>query len=211
MKIFLLCLFICSIFGCKTLQVSPQSSVSQTSEAQPEVAVRILSWEKGSPNRKAWSNALMASVAEKFNSFSLAQDNDKLCAKYSVLSPDQKIDLWSEMIVTMATFESSWNPSSAYQEPMPPKGPGTLSQGLLQISVSDKAYGGACSAITKSSLYEPITNISCSVQIMARLIERDHVLQNSHNLGLARYWSVIRDGHKIKQITAATNKLPFCN
>jgi hypothetical protein len=52
-------------------------------------------------------------------------------------------------------------------------------------------------------------NIRCGVRIMQTLLDQDGVVASSINgkyRGAARYWSVLRAGHKVDQIIALTRR-----
>lgn len=174
------------------------------SKTPPKVAdkpLRPLSWEDAShPERKEWSTELLAAVREKLSDLQHANDIAKFWPGYQVASDNERIQFWAELIVAMAHFESGWNPHETYQEPPPPKGPGTLSVGLLQLSKGDgKAYG-VPEIDTDIELKEPKLNLRLGVYVLARLCFRDGCIQNAANRGGARYWSVLRDGHHPQDI-----------
>jgi hypothetical protein len=103
----------------------------------------------------------------------------------------------ANMFKTISKFESGWDPKQTYQEPPPPKGPGTLSIGLFQMSYGD---GNGCPRNKKEGdLMEPKVNIDCAVKKAVALVKRDGVL-SVEKKGLARYWSVIRPGHHKEEI-----------
>lgn len=73
-----------------------------------------------------------------------------------------------------------------------------ISSGLLQISTSSAiSYG--CNVKSKEDLTDPKKNLECAVKIASKWIVQDGVFyKDGTKLGLARYWSVMRDSSKSK-------------
>lgn len=163
-----------------------------------------LSWEKDHSERKAWSLAVRDEIALALPSFDKAKDVKDYCPRYNDLLVEQRINVWSEMVSRIAKFESGWKPTSTYQEPKPPNGPGTLSVGLLQLSTGDRG----CPK-TVDGLKDPIKNLQCGVGLMKFFIDKDGLIAKD-KIGIARYWSVMRPGHHIDEIKASTRSLAFC-
>ena len=107
----------------------------------------------------------------------------------------------------MSKFESAWDPHDIYHEP-PPLNEDSV--GLLQLSYADAAsYHLEHLDSAKKSLEDPLVNLRCGVQIFATLAAKDGLIASSAGgkyRGAARYWSVLREGHKIDQIRALTKK-----
>ena len=107
---------------------------------------------------------------------------------------------WTELLGSMAKWESGFDPNQVYRESF-----GVNSIGLLQLSVSDKAYG--CDFKTEADVKDPLKNISCAVRIMEKWTLKDGVISTPANKGSARYWAVLRSPKLSK--TKTTLK-PFC-
>jgi Transglycosylase SLT domain len=172
-----------------------------------------LSWEKDA-SRIEWSNYLFSKLSSDYKeAFLKATDGKRLCQKYDTLSLDQKIDVWAEMISSMAYYESSWNEKSASVDVGKQSQKNTWSIGLLQISVIDQQWSGGNLKYSYNELLTAKPNLHLAMQIMARQIEKTglFILPNSSKY---RYWAVFLDGNKyskVGQITKQVNALPFCN
>jgi hypothetical protein len=176
--------------------------------AVPPGTPDVLSWETAShPERKPWTQKLIALVADHFAQ--LEQGNgEAFVGGYNGLSAGMKIKFWAELIVAMAKFESSWNPKCVFLEP-PPLGVNSI--GLLQLSRQDgNNYHLSPPIQSENELKEPLLNLTWGVAILAKLLDKDKTVASGHNgataKGGARYWSVLRAGHKIEDIKALTKK-----
>lgn len=102
---------------------------------------------------------------------------------------------WVHLLASMAKYESGFDPNQVYRESF-----GVNSIGLLQLSVSDNAYGSGCAFRTESDVKDPAKNLKCAVTILKKWVMRDGVIQNSANKGGARYWSVLRNSGKLASV-----------
>lgn len=141
-------------------------------------------------------------------------DWDQFCKSKS-LTNDQKIQFYITLISALSYYESSYNPKATYVEPdiYDRFGKHVVSAGLLQLSVeSGNAY--KCALKQTSDLFDPATNLKCGVIIMNRWVGQvDKVIsqkRNGKSLGAGRYWSVIREGHHLKEIQKKTLALDIC-
>lgn len=105
---------------------------------------------------------------------------------------------WIFLISSMAYFESDFNWTEKYQEAPPPNGPGTVSAGLLQLSVGDDtSYGTPFHWKTANDVCNPAQNLTVGMAILQRWVVNDRVISrrdNGHWRGGARYWSTLRAG-----------------
>jgi hypothetical protein len=177
-----------------------------------ELAVRTaaasdltLSWEDAlHPARTGWSQQLIASVQQYKESLDRGNP-DEFGTGYSALSPTGQIKFWCELLIAMAKFESGWNPNDVYLE-----ADGQNSVGLLQLSIGDQRnYHLTPSIQSERELKDPLVNIEWAVPILAHWTARDGIIATgvpNHNLGGARYWSVLRGGsrHHYLEIKALT-------
>ena len=164
-----------------------------------------LSWDT-SAARQPWSAKLLSLVSQNLPALEAGKPNSFI-AGYDTLSPAMKQKFWAELLVAMAKFESDWDPKNVFAEP-PPLGVNSI--GLLQLSKKDQdGYPVAPRIENENALKEPLLNLGWGVTIFARLLGRDGVVAtsngNTHH-GAARYWSVLRAGHKIDLIKALTKK-----
>jgi hypothetical protein len=122
------------------------------------------------------------------------------------------VEVLSTIAVAVAKRESNYKPGLHYGEP-PPLGYDSI--GLFQLSYED-GFSWCTLDRTAKSLEDPINNIRCAVPEMAGLVKRDRVIAKgatkSDARGLARYWSVVREGpsHHLAEIRASAAALPYC-
>lgn len=95
------------------------------------------------------------------------------------------------VVKAMASAESSFKRTTVYQEPPPPKGPGTKSIGLLQLSLGDqKNYKLDCGWKSDEDIKHPIKNLYCGVNMLSKLHQK-YPKESFYRSG-GRYWSVLR-------------------
>jgi len=214
-KILFLCFYFLTIACTKTVEppeIVPASEIK-------------LSWEsKGGAERKEWTKTVVDLVQKDLDVFSNAKDVKNFCPNYAALDETHKVWVWSELVSSISWFESKtkingvydWNPNSTYQEPPPPKGPGTLSVGLLQMSVGDGYEGCFKKSDSSNLLKDPKNNLKCGLSAMVTLIrKRGQIigLGTKPYSGLPEYWSVTRStasGHHRDELFAMVKKVPGC-
>lgn len=165
-----------------------------------------LSWDNVAA-RQAWSAKLIALVGQHQAQLEGGQP-DAFIAGYNGLSGPLKTKFWAEMLVAMARFESSWDPTNVYHEP-PPLGVNSI--GLLQLSLQDQDNHHLQPRIqNENQLQDPLLNLDWGVQILSRLLARDGVVARGSSTaqgnGGSCYWSVLWVGHKIDLIKQHTRK-----
>lgn len=166
-------------------------------------ATRSLSWNHPEhPERDGWTVQLLTSIAPRMTDLEKG-DPTEFSAGYNTLAPELRERFWAELLVAMAKFESAWNPRDRYQE-----SDGQWSVGLLQLSIGDqKNYSLAPAVNAESGLEDPLINLEWAVEIFAYWLVKDGVVAtgaSTRSRGAARYWSVMRAGHKVDQIKALT-------
>lgn len=170
----------------------------------------VLAWERGHPERAAWSAELRSQVLGALPQLKLASDWNSYCKGFQSKSTDQQVDAISAMAVAISLFESAYNPKSIYHEP-PPLGVDSI--GLFQLSYEDNMKWCPMSR-AKSNLTDPLVNIDCAIPEMAVLIAKDGVVamggKGTARRGLARYWSVMWPTGHLSEIKRAVLALPFC-
>jgi hypothetical protein len=163
-----------------------------------------LSWDDD-PGRTQWSAELLNLVAGSITDLERGNPED-FVSGYSTLSQQLRKKFWAELLIAMAKFESSWNPKEPFLEH-----DGQWSIGLLQLSIGDQNnYHLEPRVEHEEELQDPFINLRWGVQIFTHLLVRDGVVALGSNgndaRGGARYWSVLRVGHKVDQIKALTKK-----
>jgi len=194
-----LLLLVFSIWGCQLAPVGAPTPAPTPQATPAPVQVQGLSWEVGHPERRDWSQRLVLLLKPQVGVFAGAKDIEVMCPGFKAFDANKQAVILAEMFVKISKFESSWNPNSTYQEPPPPKGPGTLSIGLWQMSYGD---GNVCpSNKAGGDLFDPLVNADCAVSKAVALVKKDGVIAVA-KLGMRRYWSVLRDGHHMTEIQA---------
>lgn len=182
-----------------------------------------LSWETNHSERKPWTTALVEAVEQHYKELDTAQDMGQFCPNYYKLDRDQRVQIWSELFVQVAYWESGWNPHSDYTEHTlgidRVTGQPVVSSGLLQLSYGDTLWAKWCpfnwDADKKinsfqTSIHDPKNNLGCGVGIMARQVRKTGRI----TLDKGVYWSTLRAGsHRAKIGDVATKlqgTLKFC-
>lgn len=165
-----------------------------------------LSWEN-LPERKEWSAELISLASQNKADLDRGQPETFIAGYNGLPSEALKIKFWSELLVAVANFESDWNPKNVFHEP-PPLGVNSI--GLLQLSLQDQGnYHLTPHIVDEDDLKKPLLNLEWGVTIFAHLLARDGIVASgtgNNSRGAARYWSVLRAGHKIDLIKALTKK-----
>lgn len=188
-----------------------ESPIVDKGETLPEPTLP-LSWEKGHPERKAWSDQARVTAGVVLRDLDKAKDVARFCPKYAELGAYDRVQFWAELVSTMAYFESGWNTNSTFHEPAPLN---YDSAGLLQLSTVDaKNYKSIpqCALIaTVAGLRDPLKNLDCGIRIMARLIGKDSAITTTANKGAAAYWSVLREKRKLPDVLVKLKaSVSFC-
>lgn len=139
--------------------------------------------------KQAWTDVALASVNDAGLDVLKPTDARKFCPN------GMNAHNWVHLLAAMAKFESGFDPNQVYRESF-----GVNSIGLLQLSVSDKAYG--CAFKTEADVKDPIKNIQCAVKILKKWVLSDGVISSGSNKGGARYWSVLRPSGKLSSVQA---------
>ncbi len=188
----------------QTRTPAPVAATQQPPTATRASARPPLAWEDGSAERRAWSEALRATIRPRLAAFDRARDMRHVCPAYRELTEAARIDVIATLIVAVAKFESGHNPDATVGDP-------PVLQGLFQLNTkgfSDCANG--------RPLTDPLVNIGCAVPAMATLTSGDGRLMGGGGVpaatGIARWWTVLRDGPKgtATRIRAMTRSLPAC-
>ncbi len=146
--------------------------------------------------------------------FSRASDLKDFCPKFANLSQDKKVKAISELVIGIFYFESSYSPVSWMRETKMSidkiTGVQIASEGLGQLSYQDTRnypHIASCQKISwaidkpldaishrnpAKTIMNPITNIECSMDILAQLTASDGMIAGYEpKRGGAKYWSVL--------------------
>lgn len=169
-----------------------------------------LSWEKGHPERRFWTEALMGFLNQRFDNLDKADDFWMVRTDYAKLTREQKLHCWAEMIVTMTYYESGWNPRSQSVDVGTKENRNTWSVGLAQMSVVDQANYGINLGWGFNDFLDPVKNLNFALRVMERLVlKRGKVFIPR---GESPYWSTLSPGNpheRLDEIRAVVQALKF--
>lgn len=186
--------------------------VTKPIETPTKPSVFVLSWDH-KPELKPSSNAILSLLTKDVDIYSKASDMKKICPKWDGLSKDQKTVALAEFWISMAVYESSWNPKSQSVDVGKPDQKDTWSVGLWQMSVVDQKNYGFDFGYKFADLITPVPNATLAFAVMKRQITlRGKILIPKGEAGL--YWAVIHPGGKYdktdKIIERTQSKAAFC-
>ncbi len=185
-------------------------------DASAERGSTPMLWLAANPDSQSWKAFVTRAIDEYGNSLlsSTPNDIDDWCPAYGQHSNDERKAFWSYLMSSLMRYESNYDPSVTYMEPFnDASGNRVVSRGPLQLSI-ESANGYGCSISNPQELHDPQTNLSCSVRIMNRWIERDNVIQSKTAAGkwrgLARYWSPFRRSNQRSAMQAQVRASSYC-
>jgi len=163
-----------------------------------------------------WTELVVNEIAEKPFLSVTPNDATEFCPNFSKLTKDEKIEFYAHLISQVAKYESNFDTDATYRENFSDRsGESIISRGLLQLSI-ESALGYKCPLANARELHDPIKNLSCGVTIFDRWITKDKYISEKINgkwLGLARYWSVMRDTNPrrtLEKIVSYMRELDIC-
>ncbi|MFM6928659.1 MAG: murein L,D-transpeptidase catalytic domain family protein [Bdellovibrio sp.] len=173
-----------------------------------------LSWESDSATRAAWSEYLQKIVLSDWSSLLKGtSDMASFCPKYNSLNNNQRANVWAQLFVAMARYESGYNPLARMHETTMGTDPVTkkpvYSEGLLQLSYQDVKWAPYCkmdwskdknlsSTSPKKTILDPYINLHCGVGIMADQVRRKGLIA----VGSGAYWAVIKTNSKYNKLAS---------
>lgn len=183
-----------------------------------------LSWESKSKTNSEWSKIAIDSVNKNFRILDTAVDMIYFCPTYNDLTGKQKIIVWSELVSSIAYFESSWDPENELEEKSlgidPVTGKTIKSQGLMQLSYGDSMRVKSCqfnweqdnkNPQNTPSILQPKNNLECGITILTNQIKKHKMIV----IQGGAYWSVIKKGHRFQKIDKIKERLQdqlkFCS
>jgi hypothetical protein len=189
----------------------PTPPVSTT----PSYKMVPLAWETTkNPERTAWSQHLQKIILEDWNTLLPgADDITNFCPRYHSLDNNERANVWAQLFVAIAKYESAYSPVSRMHETTMGTDPITrqpvYSEGLLQLSYQDVQWAPWCKfdwqkdknlagSDPKKTILDPYLNLDCGVGIMAKQIKtKGAIVVNS-----GVYWAVIKSGGRYQQISS---------
>lgn len=172
-----------------------------------------LAWETSSqPQRQQWSEYLQKIILTTWSKLLPgANDITNFCPRYNTLDNNQRANVWAQLFVAIAKYESAYSPVSRMQETTmgsdPVTGKAVYSEGLLQLSYQDIQWAPWCkfdwskdknlsSTDPRKTILDPYLNLDCGVGIMAQQIQKKGSIVVSSGV----YWAVIKSGGAYQQI-----------
>lgn len=149
-------------------------------------------------NGRAWTRATMAAIEAHGNGLDdfVPSDMADWCPGYAQNSPAERRAFWAGLFSALAYYESTWRPTAV--------GGGGQWYGLLQVLPSTaRLY--RCRATTGQGLLSPAENLSCSVRIASRQVQRRGTIRR----GMLD-WGPFHDARKRAQMAAWTREQSYC-
>jgi hypothetical protein len=146
--------------------------------------------------RRMWTFTVEGVVAARLSDLELAKDKESFCPGYNNASRSQKVNCWVMIVSSISKFESGFKTGDSFRET-----DGNNSIGLLALSP------GECpNAKTARALSGAQPNLTCGVNMMAKLVGHDHYISGpSEHRGAARYWSTLRAPYTVYDKTRHKN------
>lgn len=192
-----------------------QIYTTNNSSAENRAPTAML-WLAANPESQSWTAFATNAIDAHGNALLSSTPTDILdwCPAYEQHSTEQRKNFWAYLMSSLMKYESDYDPSVTYTEPFEDaSGNRVVSRGLLQISI-ESANGYGCGIKDPKELHDPKTNLSCSVRIMNRWVERDNVVQSKTITrswhGLARYWSPFRRSNQRSAMQAQVRSSSYC-
>lgn len=175
-----------------------------------------LAWD-GKPERALWSSVLTKSIDTNWQKLNKAGDITDFCSNWSTLGEEKQKEVFAELFIAIAYYESAWSPVSRMKESSMGTDPITklpvYSEGLFQLSYQDEQWikcgfdwskdKNLSPTDPKKTILDPALNIDCAVRIMARQIER----KGEIILASGVYWAVIKHFGRYEKIDEIKNRV----
>jgi hypothetical protein len=181
---------------------------------RPAPAPSVFAWDH-LPDGPRWTEHTRAAIDELAPDLPALVPDDVAtwCPRYAELDLPARRTFWIALLAVLARHESAHDPDTDYKEDFTDSsGRPVVSRGLLQLS-RESANGYGCNIADSRELHDPATNLRCGVRILARWIDRDHVISahvDGRWRGAARYWSPFRRPAARDAIARETAALPDC-
>ena len=173
-------------------------------------------WATRSKNG-SWTRLTESAVRKTNLPRARPHDASHFCPAYKKLRRPERVKFWAALVSAVAGAESSFEPKATS-----PQGFRTsrvtpaISRGLLQLdkeSAGHKKYN--CSIMHDIALYDPVTNLTCGVKILAIWVDNDNTIATYKNdrspQGGGKYWGTLRQSnHSFRNIVGYTRELQFC-
>ena len=130
-----------------------------------------------------WTESVVKVVRKRLADLERARDKEDFCPGYNEASIVERETCWLLLVAGIAKKESNFIATDSFHE-----GGGLYSYGLLSLSP-----GECANAPTVRDLHDPVRNLICGTNIMAKLIARHGFIDGpASSRGAAAYWSTLR-------------------
>lgn len=138
---------------------------------------------------------------------------DEFCPTFDQRKNDRDwaVEYFKNLIATIITTESNWDPKNVYREK-----DGTESKGLCQLTAkTDHSKGGKCSQLTDGNILDAKANIACCVQMVMSYMAKDKEVGSGKTdkdaKGIAISFGPFRDHRKKDRKPMADRTTAWCN
>jgi hypothetical protein len=151
-------------------------------EIQTSNSHRAAVWSAIADSDK-WTEVALAEIRAHLSELESAKDIAEFCPGYAAANEQSREICWLRLVGAVVKFESGFNPNDKFLEAN-----GNWSIGLLALSAHE-----CPNAPTNEALRNPLKNLTCGIDMMASLIERDGFIAGpARARGAASYWSTLR-------------------
>jgi hypothetical protein len=210
------------------LEKELKSVAPEVPSVKMSTATQLFWDDKDEPERAMWTDYSLGIIDQVFDKLDQAKDMTKFCPKYNGLTREQKLQTWAQLFASIATWESSYEPTNHTLETMGSAGidgithQAVYSDGLLQLSYQDSiVYPKEClfnyDADQKlkeddvhRTTFNPYLNLYCGINIMALQVAKYQKIM----IGKPAYWSTLQNGNFAEnhahEIERQVGAFPFC-
>lgn len=163
------------------------SDGDKADKSTPEWVYRAAPWSRVK-NSRAWTNAALRVIRARMSDLERARDKEDFCPHYSTASRVQREVCWLRLVGALAKYESSFKPTTSFQEP-----DGNWSVGLMALSPGECRSMGR----TVEELQDAVGNLTCGINKLAGFIGRHGFINGpKSSRGAAAYWSTLREPYQ---------------
>jgi soluble lytic murein transglycosylase-like protein len=165
----------------------------------------------------SWTRLTESAVRKTTLPTARPHDASHFCPLYKKLGRSDRVKFWVALVSAVAGAESSFEPKATSRRVFSPsRMTPAISRGLLQLdkeSAGHKKY--KCSIVHDIALYDPVTNLTCGVKILAIWVDTDNAIatykSDQRPQGGGKYWGTLRQSnHSFRNILSYTRELQFC-
>jgi soluble lytic murein transglycosylase-like protein len=165
----------------------------------------------------SWTKLTESAVKKTNLPTAKPHDVSRFCPRYKKLGRPGRVKFWVALVSAVADAESSFEPKATSRPIFSPyRMTPAISRGLLQLdkeSAGHKKY--KCSIVDDIALYNPVTNLTCGVKILAIWVDTDNAISTYRDdrkpQGGGKYWGTLRQSNRsFRNILSYTRELQFC-